>query len=94
VTSTLAIGGPGFSASGQFPAGSIEVVDDTNPADVADYIRKSAGISVSDGRMYGPSGDGFLRIVYGAVGSDAHFEESVTSLAFVLRRFAATPRSV
>jgi aspartate/methionine/tyrosine aminotransferase len=62
--------------------------------DVADYIRKSAGISVSDGRMYGPSGDGFLRIVYGAVGSDAHFEESVTSLAFVLRRFAATPRSV
>jgi hypothetical protein len=44
--------------------------------------------------MHGPSGDGFLRIVYGAVGSDAHFEESVTSLAFTLRRFAAAPRSV
>ena len=57
--------------------------------DVAEYIRKSAGISVGDGRMYGPSGDGFLRIVYGAVGNDGHFEESVASLGFALRRFAA-----
>jgi murein tripeptide amidase MpaA len=36
--STPAIDGPGvspgFSASGQFPGGSIEVVDDTNPVDV------------------------------------------------------------
>ncbi len=65
-----------------------------NSRDVADYIRKSAGISVSDGRMYGSSGDGFLRIVYGAVGNDAHFEQCVTSLAFALRRFAVAPRSV
>lgn len=60
--------------------------------EIANYIRQFANVSVSDGRMYGPSGEGFLRIVYGAVGADSDFDESLARVVAALRRLAAERR--
>jgi aspartate/methionine/tyrosine aminotransferase len=55
--------------------------------EVAQHIRNVANITVNSGTTYGPSGAGFLRIVFGAVGADADFEVSLAKMVKALVGF-------
>lgn len=57
-------------------------------AEIVDYLRKQAGVLVSDGAYYGPQcGRGHFRLIFGCVEDDAVYYDAVDRLCEALKHY-------
>ena len=57
--------------------------------DIVEYLAREAKVLVNDGKSYGPSGNGHLRISYGCVKEDQVLFDAVDRMAAALAKYKA-----
>lgn len=55
--------------------------------EIMEYLTKEAHVVINDGKNYGAQGSGYIRIIYGSMGSDEMAEAAIHRIAEALRRY-------
>ena len=65
----------------------IDVSDLSDDATMVDYLRDEAKVLVNAGSTYGPSGQGYIRLVHGVLHSDEEFEDAIQRIRRALLNY-------